>query len=158
MEKYDGADTRKIIKSPLSGKIFPLTEVRDEIFSSGVLGDGIAIEPYDGIVYAPAEGKVTTFFPTGHAIGITTRDGVELLIHIGMDTVNLNGRYFNPLVKQGEKLQIGQPMIRFDIDEIVEAGYEIKTAVIITNPHSWKKVKSTTAQGITAGDALLWVE
>lgn len=158
MEKYDGTDTRKVIKSPLSGRIFPLTEVRDEIFSSGVLGDGIAIEPYDGIVYAPAEGKVTTFFPTGHAIGITTRDGVELLIHIGMDTVNLNGRYFNPLVKQGEYLQIGQPVIQFDIEEIVEAGYEIKTAVIITNPHFWKKVVSTTAQGITAGDTLLWVE
>lgn len=158
MEKYDGPGTGKIIKSPLNGKIFPLSEVKDEVFSSGVLGDGIAIEPYDGIAYAPAEGKVTTFFPSGHAIGITTRDGVELLIHIGMDTINLNGKYFVPLVKQGEYLQAGQPILKFDIDGIREAGYEIKTPVIITNPDSWKKINSTTAQGIAAGDALLWVE
>ncbi len=148
-------DGKKVIHSPLNGKIVPLMEVGDEVFSSGVLGEGIAIEPYEGIVYAPADCKVTTFFPTGHAIGLTTAEGVELLIHIGVDTVQLNGKYFEPLVKQGESLLEGQPMLRFDSRKIEQAGYDMTTSVIITNTTDWKRVDSTKAQETTVGDALL---
>lgn len=158
MERYGEKDIKKIIKSPLNGRILPLNEVNDKVFSSGVLGDGIAIEPYEGIAYAPAEGKVTTFFPTGHAIGITTKEGIELLIHVGMETARLNGKYFKPLVKQGDHLQAGQPILKFDINKIRESGFEIKTPVIITNPDSWKKMNSTTARETEVGDTLLWVE
>ncbi len=148
-------DGKKVIHSPLNGKFVPLIEVGDEVFSSGVLGDGIAIEPYDGVVYAPADCKVTTFFPTGHAIGLTTSEGVELLIHIGVDTVQLNGKYFKPLVKQGESLLEGQPMLQFDSRKIEQAGYDMTTSVIITNTPDWKRVDSTKATETTVGDALL---
>jgi len=150
-------DGKKVIHSPLNGKLVPLMDVGDEVFSSGVLGEGIAIEPYEGIVYAPADCKVTTFFPTGHAIGLTTAEGVELLIHIGIDTVQLNGRYFRPLVKQGENLSEGQPMLEFDSKRIGQEGYQITTSVIVTNTTDWKKVDSTTARETTVGDALLWL-
>ncbi len=150
-------DGKKVIHSPLNGKLVPLMEVGDEVFSSGVLGEGIAIEPYEGIVYAPADCKVTTFFPTGHAIGLTTAEGVELLIHIGIDTVQLNGKYFKPLVKQGENLLEGQPMLEFDSKRIGQEGYRMTTTVIVTNTTDWKKVASTTAQETTVGDALLWL-
>lgn len=150
-------DSKKVIHSPLNGKLVPLMEVGDEVFSSGVLGEGIAIEPYEGIVYAPADCKVTTFFPTGHAIGLTTAGGVELLIHIGVDTAQLNGKYFKPLVKQGENLSDGQPMLEFDSKRIGQEGYRMTTSVIVTNTTDWKKVDSTTAQETTVGDALLWV-
>ncbi|MCM1174164.1 MAG: glucose PTS transporter subunit IIA [Blautia sp.] len=150
-------DGKKVIHSPLNGKLVPLMEVGDEVFSSGVLGEGIAIEPYEGIVYAPADCKVTTFFPTGHAIGLTTAEGVELLIHIGVDTAQLNGKYFKPLVKQGEKLTDGQPMLEFDSKRIGQEGYRITTSVIVTNTTEWKKVDSTTARETTVGDALLWL-
>lgn len=149
-------DGKNIIHSPLNGKLVPLMEVGDEVFSSGVLGEGIAIEPYDGVVYAPADCKVTTFFPTGHAIGLTTEEGVELLIHIGVDTVQLNGKYFRPLVRQGENLTEGQPMIKFDSRKIEEAGYNMTTSVIITNTMDWKRVDSTKARETTVGDALLF--
>lgn len=148
-------DGKKVIHSPLNGKIVPLMDVGDEIFSSGVLGEGVAIEPYEGIVYAPADCKVTTFFPTGHAIGLTTAEGVELLIHIGVDTVQLNGKYFEPLVKQGESLLEGQPMLKFDSRKIEQAGYDMTTSVIITNTTDWKRVDSTKAREATVGDALL---
>lgn len=150
-------DGKKVIHSPLNGKLVPLMDVGDEVFSSGVLGEGIAIEPYEGIVYAPADCKVTTFFPTGHAIGLTTAEGVELLIHIGVDTVQLNGKYFKPLVRQGESLSEGQPMLEFDSKRIGQEGYRITTSVIVTNTTDWKKVGSTTARETTVGDMLLWV-
>lgn len=150
-------DGKKVIHSPLNGKLVPLMDVGDEVFSSGVLGEGIAIEPYEGIVYAPADCKVTTFFPTGHAIGLTTVEGVELLIHIGVDTVQLNGKYFKPLVRQGESLSEGQPMLEFDSKRIGQEGYRITTSVIVTNATDWKKVGSTTARETTVGDTLLWI-
>ncbi len=150
-------DGKKVIHSPLNGKLVPLMEVSDEVFSSGVLGEGIAIKPYEGVVYAPADCRVTTFFPTGHAIGLTTAEGVELLIHVGVDTVQLNGKYFRTLVKQGENLLEGQPMLQFDSKKIEQAGYDMTTSVIITNTTDWKKVDSTKAREATVGDALLWL-
>lgn len=150
-------EQKKAIFSPLNGKAVPLNEVGDEVFASGVLGDGIAIEPYEGIVYAPADCKVTTFFPTGHAIGLTTQEGVELLIHIGMDTVELGGQYFKPLVRQEENLKLGQPMLEFDMEGIREKGYKTTTPVIITNATDDRKVHVTAEREITVGDAVLWL-
>lgn len=125
--------TKVEITSPIKGKIVPLSEVKDAAFSQGVLGKGLAIEPSVGEVYAPANGVVTTLFPTYHAIGITTDDGAEILIHVGMDTVKLDGKYFKPFVKQNEKVEKGQKLLEFDIEGIRKEGYSLVTPVVVTN-------------------------
>jgi len=108
--------------APLSGRMIPLRDVEDEVFSSGTLGGGVAFDPSVGEVYAPCDGVVSAFFPTGHAIGLTAEDGAEILIHVGMDTVSLNGEGFTPLVKEGETVKKGQLLLKFDIDCIVQKG------------------------------------
>ena len=105
-----------ILFSPLTGKLVAMADVPDEVFSSGLLGSGIAVDPSEGRVVAPADATVTTLFPTGHAIGLTTDKGVELLIHIGMDTVKMDGDGFKSYVNQGDRVKAGQCLIEFDID------------------------------------------
>lgn len=114
------------IAAPVSGYVIPLSEVRDEAFSSGVLGKGLAIVPAEGKVYAPCDGQVTALFPTGHAIGITAANKAELLLHIGMDTVRLEGKYFSPKVEAGANVHTGDLLLEFDLEKIKEAGFERK--------------------------------
>lgn len=121
------------IYAPLNGKTVTLDQVKDEMFASEAMGRTFAIEPLDGDIYAPCSGTVSALFPTGHAIGITTENGVELLIHIGINTVELNGKYFEALTEQGKKIQKGQKLIHFDADGIRSEGYEVTTMLIITN-------------------------
>lgn len=128
------------IYAPISGQLFPLSETPDEVFASGDMGLGVAIEPAEGKVYAPADGEITTFFPTGHAIGITTDNDVELLIHVGMNTVNLDGRGFTPKKKQGDKIKKGDLLLEFDITAIRNAGYPVITPVIVTNTEQFHSV------------------
>jgi len=108
-----------------------LSTISDEAFSSGALGQGVAIEPSEGKLVSPFSGTVTALFPTGHAIGITSDAGVELLIHIGMDTVQLGGKFFTPHVKQGDYVKSGQLLIEFDIKEIKKAGFITSTPVVV---------------------------
>ena len=117
----------------------------------------MAIIPSEGKVYAPADGEVTTLFPTHHALGITTKDGVELLIHIGMDTVNLQGQHFNPLVKQGETVKKGQLLLTFDIEAIEKAGFSLQTPVIITNAKQYLEIVNSEEKNVSALDNLLTV-
>ena len=124
---------RDTISSPMKGNVIPLSTIKDDAFAKGALGKGLAIQPKEGVVYAPANGTITTLFPTLHAIGITTDTGVEVLIHIGMDTVQLEGKHFSADVKQGDKVTKGQPLVHFDIKAIREAGYSLDTPVVITN-------------------------
>ena len=121
------------IYAPLNGKTVTLDQVKDEMFASEAMGRTFAIEPLDGDIYAPCSGTVSALFPTGHAIGITTEKGVELLIHIGINTVELNGKYFEALTEQGKKIQKGQKLIHFDADGIRSEGYEVTTMLIVTN-------------------------
>lgn len=121
------------LAAPVSGKVIPLEQVKDETFASGMLGQGVAIEPTDNIIYSPIEGTVETIFETKHAIGLKSADGLELLIHIGMDTVNLKGDGFKQLIEVGQKVQIGTPLMEVDFAKIKAAGYEIVTPMVITN-------------------------
>lgn len=125
--------TAEEIYAPLNGKTVILDQVKDEMFASEAMVRTFAIEPLDGDIYAPCSGTVSALFPTGHAIGITTENGVELLIHIGINTVELNGKYFETLTEQGKKIQKGQKLIHFDADRIRSEGYEATTMLIVTN-------------------------
>ena len=131
--------------------------MKDEAFSSGALGEGVAIEPDEGVLYAPADGTISALFPTGHAVGITTETGLELLIHVGMDTVQLDGRGFRTFVEAGEVVKQGQKLIEFDIKLISEAGYSLETPVLVTNADDFKKVEITEAEKVQAGDCLLHI-
>ena len=156
-EKADGTAEREIIKAPLAGKIVALEEVPDEAFAMGVLGKGIAIEPSDGKVVAPADCTVMTLFPTGHAIGLVTDKGAELLIHIGMDTVKLEGKYFTTKVKQGDHVQAGTTLIEFDKDKIAAAGYNTITPVIVTNHAQYMDMVITDEKDVAEEANLLTV-
>ncbi|MBF2459356.1 beta-glucoside-specific PTS transporter subunit IIABC [Listeria seeligeri] len=146
---------RETIPAPVVGEIITLADVKDEAFSSGALGKGVAIIPSVGRVVAPAAGTVTTIFPTGHAIGITTNDGAEVLIHIGMDTVQLEGKFFTAHVKQGDTIEKGQLLVEFDIEGIKSAGYDVTTPVVITNSGSYLDVMITDSTEAKLEDRLI---
>lgn len=148
---------QEILVSPLKGEVKPLSEVKDEAFSKGALGKGIAIEPTEGKVISPIDGVLTTLFPTGHALGITSENGAEILIHIGMDTVQLEGKYFTPKAKQGDTVKAGDVLLEFDIKAIKEAGYSLITPVIITNSDKYLDVIETDKKTINYKEDLLTI-
>lgn len=143
------------IMSPLNGKTIALSDVNDAVFSQKVLGDGIAVLPQDGNVYAPADAKVTTLFETKHAIGLETEQGVEILIHIGIDTVNLEGKYFTAHVKNGDSVKKGDLLVTFDKAAIEQEGYETVTPVLITNTHDFSQIEPLPTGEVKAGELLL---
>ncbi|RHW51201.1 PTS beta-glucoside transporter subunit EIIBCA [Bombilactobacillus bombi] len=143
------------LASPLTGTIVPLADIKDEVFSSGAMGQGVAIEPSVGEVVAPADATVQMVFPTGHAVGLTTDDGAEILIHIGMDTVQLDGKGFETLVKKGDHVTAGQLLVKFDIDTIKDAKLEVTTPIIITNTKNYHEVKTVATGKINQKDELL---
>jgi len=146
------------IVTPIEGKVVALKEVKDEAFSNELLGKGVCIIPTGNQVFAPVSGTVTNLFPTLHAIGITSYDGVEVLIHIGMDTVNLNGQYFKAYVKQGDTVKRGQLLVEFDRDELLKMNINLQTPVIITNTHDMKSVQSFEVEEVNLEDVILKVE
>lgn len=148
-------NARHNLKSPLSGKVLPLTEVPDKVFSSGAMGKGIAIDPVKGELIAPADGEITTVFPTGHAIGLTTKDGAEILMHIGMDTVELEGKGFEVFVKQGDQVRAGDLLVRFDIEAIKAAGYSVITPIVVTNTDHFADVLELNQEEIIASEDFL---
>ncbi|WP_425671302.1 PTS beta-glucoside transporter subunit IIABC [Bacillus subtilis] len=135
--------SREIIHSPIKGEVKALSEVKDGVFSAGIMGKGFAIEPEEGEVVSPVRGSVTTIFKTKHAIGITSDQGAEILIHIGLDTVKLEGQWFTAHVKEGDKVAPGDPLVSFDLEQIKAAGYDVITLVIVTNTdqYSFSPVK-----------------
>ena len=143
------------IESPLTGEVRALSQVNDPVFSSESMGKGVAIEPKIGKVSSPVNGTISTIFPTGHAVGIMSEDGVEILIHIGINTVELNGKYFDAQVKQGDQVKRGDLLVNFDLDQIKESGYEVITPIIITNSNSYKEIVGTQNELIQTKDPLL---
>lgn len=146
---------KEYIFSPLTGTALPLSQVSDEAFSSGAMGRGIAVDPTLGEVVAPMDGVVTSLFPTGHAIGITSEAGTDVLIHIGVNTVSLKGKYFTPMVKEGDRVKQGDLLIRFDLEQIKAAGFETTTPVIVTLTQNEVDVIETTQSEIRKNDILL---
>lgn len=143
------------IYSPLAGRVVPLSSVTDEAFSSGAMGKGLAIMPGEGVVVAPMDGVVTSLFPTGHAIGITSNAGTDILIHIGINTVSLKGKFFNPVVKEGDVVKQGDVLIEFDIEQIQAAGYQTVTPVIVTLTQKEVEVFETDKASVKRNDVLL---
>lgn len=146
-----------ILASPMIGKVVKLDDVPDEVFASGAMGAGIAIDPTDGIVVAPANAEVTLLFPTKHAIGLKTEDGLELLIHVGMDTVSLAGKGFKSFVEAGDTVQAGQKLLEFDVNTIKEAGLPVIAPIVITNSADFEDILTTQESRIDIGDYLLTV-
>ncbi|HEM3349975.1 TPA: beta-glucoside-specific PTS transporter subunit IIABC [Streptococcus suis] len=153
-----GISSRKNVFSPLSGQILPLEKVNDATFSKKMLGEGVAIIPKDGKVYAPFDGAITSLFPTKHAIGLTSDEGVELLIHFGLETVELKGRGFVSHVSDGEKVEKGQLMLEVDVEMLVAEGYDIVTPVVVTNTQEYLDVLLlSTKEEVNYADDLLAV-
>lgn len=144
-----------VLSACLNGTVVPLADVKDEAFASGVLGDGIAIEPTDGELVAPADGEISSTFETHHAVGMTTADGAELLMHIGIDTVKLGGKHFTCLVNEGDKVKKGQPLIRFEPEAIKAEGYPVTTPLIVCNTDDYAAVAAKASGTVKQGDALL---
>ncbi len=143
------------IYAPVEGETVELSKVEDEVFSSLAMGNGIAINPSKGEVKAPLDGEVTVLFPTGHAIGIKGDNGAEVLIHVGMDTVTLNGEGFDVEVKQGDRVKKGQVLVNFDIDFIKSKNLSTITPVVVTNTSSLKEVVPHDAGKVTNEDVII---
>lgn len=144
-----------IIVSPMRGTCVSMKEVSDPTFSEEILGRGVAIKPVEGKVYSPADGMITTMFPTGHAVGITTDEGVELLVHVGLDTVAMKGDGFNIIAKEGQRVRKGDLLIDADLEKIEKAGYDTITPVVICNSDDYIEINVNTDNKVGAGDVIV---
>lgn len=154
-EKAEKLNPSTRLNSPLSGTIEPLSKIKDEVFSSGAMGQGVAIEPTEGVLHAPADGKIALVFPTGHAVGMNTKDGAEVLMHIGMDTVNLQGKGFKTLVQKGQEVKAGDPLVKFDLKTIKDAGYALTTPIVITNSKKYESITQVAQGQVKVGQEIL---
>lgn len=143
------------IAAPISGTVIPLTAVDDKVFSSGIVGQGFAIVPDEGRVYSPVAGQIASTFASGHAIGISSTGGAEILIHVGINTVQLEGQYFQMQVKEGDVVQKGQLLLTFDLDEIKKAGYDPVTPVIVTNSEAWRELRINDKSSFRSGESVM---
>ncbi|AIW41301.1 MULTISPECIES: beta-glucoside-specific PTS transporter subunit IIABC [Paenibacillus] len=155
--KKEVAIEKEILVSPLQGKVLPLEQSSDVAFASGAMGKGILIDPTEGVLTSPVNGTITTVFPTGHAIGITSNDGAEILIHVGVNTVKLKGQFFDKRVKEGDIVKQGQLLLEFDIEQIKAAGYTTATPIIVTNSAQYLDVLNTMETEVKREDYLLTV-
>ena len=149
--------SEETLVSPLSGNVVALENVNDPVFSSGAMGKGLAVKPSEGVVYAPADAEVTIAFETGHAYGLKTASGAEILIHIGIDTVSMNGNGFEKLVAAGDKVKAGTPIAKFDVAKIAEAGLDDTTMIIVTNTADFAEVSPLAEGTIAHGDNFMKV-
>lgn len=143
------------LRSPLSGHIVPLSSVPDDVFSLGLLGQGVAIIPDRGVLLSPVAGEVVTFLPSKHAVGIKSDEGAEILIHIGIDTVNLAGQHFTSSLQVGDRVSPGDELVSFDLAAIIAAGYDPITPVLVVNSEEYRAVKAVADGQIATGADLL---
>lgn len=147
-----------MLGAPVKGRAVPVAEVNDPTFSQGLLGDGVAVIPEEGKIYAPEDGTIGMVFDTLHAVSMTTEYGAEILIHVGLDTVKLKGEGFEGHVKSGDKVKKGQLLLTADLEKIKEAGYDIITPMLICNTAEYASVEAITGKSVNAGDDILRVE
>lgn len=147
-EKESTDTEAREIYSPINGEAIRLSDVPDDTFANEILGKGMAVIPSEGMVVSPVDGEISTLFDTLHAIGVTSKDGVELLIHVGINTVELEGKYYKALVKEGDKVTKGQPLLEFDIEGIKSAGYNTVTPIIVTNSDEYKDVEQVVSGNV----------
>ncbi|WP_214828709.1 beta-glucoside-specific PTS transporter subunit IIABC [Exiguobacterium algae] len=145
------------VTAPIKGEVVTLNHVRDEVFSSGAMGKGVAILPTEGVVYAPFDGEVVTLYPSKHAIGLRSDTGVEVLIHIGLDTVKLDGKYFEAFVRDGQKIKEGDVLVQFELDSLVQEGYDTITPIIVTNTEFFLDVLPTFTGSVDVNHDVLRV-
>ena len=153
--KLFGKEESGIITAPVSGKLVSIKEVNDPTFSEEILGKGVAIIPSDNQICAPATGTVTTVFPTGHAAALTTDDGAEILIHIGLDTVKLDGKHFTIHVSEGQKVSKGDLLLEADLEQIKAEGYDTITPIIICNSDNFSEISPADFQDVKEGETVL---
>lgn len=146
------------IVAPVKGRVIPLDELSDEAFASGVLGKGLGFEPAEGKLYAPCDGEITTFFPTGHAIGIHSDNGADILIHVGLGTVKLNGRGFAPKKQQGDRTKKGELLLEFELDVIRGAGLSIETPLIVSNSEMYREITVKQKEAVESGEVVIETE
>lgn len=146
------------IGAPTEGKLVSIKEVSDPTFSEEVLGKGVAIIPADGKFYAPVDGTISTIFPTGHAAAITSSEGVEILIHIGLDTVKLEGKHFTIHAEEGQEIKKGELLLEADLDQIKTEGYDIITPVIICNSDEYSEIQMMEPGDVAQGDDILTLQ
>lgn len=146
------------VSAPVAGEAIPLSRVKDETFAGEILGKGMAIIPSEGRVFAPFDGTVETIFPTGHAVALKSGDGAEVLIHIGMDTVKLDGKYFTARVKDGDAVKRGDLLVEFDREKIMEAGYDVTTPVVVTNSGDYAGIRQEKSGAVEPGETVLVLE
>lgn len=152
------AKEEETILSPMSGQVIGLGELKDEAFNSGMMGDGVGLVPTEGKVVSPVAGTISTLFPTFHAIGITSDSGAEILVHVGMDTVELNGKGFKAYVKQDDHVAQGQHLLDVDLKTIKDAGYSIQTPVLVVNSADMREVEKTDKKEVKINESLMTVK
>ena len=150
-----GKDNGIVVESPVSGRLVSIKEVNDPTFSEEILGKGAAVIPSGNRICSPVDGTVTTMFPTGHAAAVTGDNGIEVLIHVGLDTVKLNGEHFTIHASDGQKVKKGDLLMEADIEKIKEAGYDVITPVIICNSDDFSEVRMEESGDVEQGDIIL---
>ena len=155
LKKFLGGAEKKEILAPVSGKVIPMSQVADPTFSQEILGKGVAVIPSEGRIVAPASGEVVVMFETKHAVSIKADNGAELIVHIGLDTVNLKGEYFEAHVKQGDRVQVGDLLITADLEQIRTAGYDVVTPVIVCNTPDFPDMVCHTGKAVKAMDEII---
>ncbi len=153
--KFSGQ--KMTVMLPIDGKVIPLEQLPDETFASAILGPGCGVEPTGDTVYAPFDGTVTQVPESLHAVGMMSDDGIELLIHVGIDTVKLDGVPFTAHVKEGDRVQAGDLLIEFDRQAILDAGYDLATPIIISNSDDYREIDTVASSAVEAGQPLLTV-
>ncbi len=150
-----GEKKNSVIYAPVTGTLIPLEKVKDAVFSSGTMGKGIAVDPEDGVIVAPFDGTVTALYPTKHAVGITSEDGVECIIHVGVDTANLQGKHFEVKVKENQKVKAGDVLLEVDLVAIIKEGYSLVTPILVTNSDEYLDVLPNETEGMIAKSEVL---
>lgn len=154
-----GLRTRSnVLLSPLAGRVIPLSDVHDQLFAKGLLGQGVAIEPTGGKVVAPSDSKVEAIFPTGHAVALHTNDGLDVLIHVGLDTVKLEGRHFSVHASVGDTVKRGDVLIEFDRAAIASEGYDVTAPILICNSVEFASIKGRVGETVAELNPLITVK